>query len=171
MTHVEFNPGHERASTPDELVDLQLENLQQQLDQLRERLTSPTAFAELGDKSLLRGLVKEILRSRRRREKIFGGELFGEPAWDMLLELYGAELAQQKLSVSAACYASAVPHTTALRWVGKLEHDGWIRRMNDPFDGRRSWLLLTDQGSDRMREFLSGLAIRPVRTGPNSPLG
>ena len=43
--------------------------------------------------------------------------------------------------------------------------------MNDPFDGRRTWLLLTNDGSDKMRDFLVGLAIRPTATHPRCHSG
>jgi DNA-binding MarR family transcriptional regulator len=171
MNHVEVKPADGQVAAPQPLIEEQLEQLQLQIDRIREQLMVPAAAADLADKCLLKVLVQEILRSRRRRERFFGDELFGEPAWDILLELFSAELAQKKLSVSDACYASAVPHTTALRWVGKLEHDGWIKRTDDPLDGRRSWLLLTDQCSDKMRRFLSNLAIRPIETVLNAPGG
>jgi DNA-binding MarR family transcriptional regulator len=170
MNHVEINPACGRVPAAQQLIEEQLEHIQLQVDRIREQLMSPAASAVSAGNFLLKVLVQEILRSRRQRETIFGDELFGEPAWDILLELFSAELAQRKLSVSGACYASAVPHTTALRWVGKLEHDGWIERINDPYDGRRSWLSLTNQGSDKMRWFLSNLAIRPIGSGPTFPV-
>lgn len=169
MSHLEINAGREWNSAPDQLVDAQLEALQQQIDLLRERLVSAPARPSSADKSILKALVAEILRSRRRREKIFGADLFGEPAWDILLELYAAELTHQNLSVSDACYASAVPHTTALRWIAKLENDGWVTRVYDPCDGRRCWLMLSDQGSDKMRRFVTDLAIRPTENRLPSP--
>src|SRR6185503_13969819 len=138
----------------------QLANIQQQLDQLRDKLVANCTSDTVVSDAVLCRLAKEIVRSRRQREKIFGADLFGEPAWDILLELYAAGLGQQKLSVSGACYASAVPHTTGLRWVLKLEKDGWIRRVNDPFDGRRSWVELTEEALAAMRKHLIQLALR-----------
>jgi DNA-binding MarR family transcriptional regulator len=161
MRHVEINPVCE-SSAPQQLIAEQLEHLQLQIDTLREQLTCPAAPADGADKFVLKFLVQEILRSRRRRENLFGCDLFGEPAWDILLELFLAELVQRNVSVSDACYASAVPHTTALRWVGKLEQDGWVKRISDPHDGRRSWLQLTDQSSDKMRRLLNSLTVRPM---------
>jgi hypothetical protein len=38
-------------------------------------------------------LVRSISRFRSKRRALFRAELFGEPAWDMLLELYHAHLA------------------------------------------------------------------------------
>lgn len=141
----------------------ELEVLQDQLDRLRSRFARQQSSAPATFNSeVLAQLVKEIVRSRRQRDKLFGSELFGEPAWDILLELFVAEQSRRKLSVTSACLASAVPPTTAIRWVEKLEKDGWVRRENDPRDRRRSWILLTPKGSNAMRDYLEGLTVRPA---------
>src|SRR5438067_13561168 len=103
MDHVEINPACGRIPAPQQLIEEQLEHIQLQIDRIRQQLMSPAASAVTAGNFLLKVLVQEILRSRRQREKIFGDELFGEPAWDILLELFSAELAQRKLSVSGAC--------------------------------------------------------------------
>lgn len=99
--------------------------------------------------------VRSILRLRRRRETLFGSDLFGEPAWDMLLELYAVELAGRQESVSGLCSVSGVPPTTALRWIKVLESDGWIARSADQFDGRRRFLSLTCKARTAMEGFFS----------------
>jgi DNA-binding MarR family transcriptional regulator len=142
-----------------------LDRLQDQLDELRVRLSpgdeEAAAVSNLDSKDELR-LIRHILRSRRRRDEMFGHELFGEPAWDLLLELYAAEITQQKISVSSACLASAVPQSTALRWIAKLEKDGWVKRKSDPLDGRRYWLFLTPQGVSAMRSYLAKIGSSPI---------
>lgn len=97
--------------------------------------------------------VRNILRLRRRREALFGSDLFGEPAWDMMLELYAAELAGRRESVSGLCSVSGVPSTTALRWIKLLENAGWIGRQADPVDGRRSFLSLRGKARTAMEGF------------------
>ena len=87
-------------------------------------------------------LPNKILHARRRRCLYFGN-LFGEPAWDMLLELYSAFLEQRRISVSSLCIASAVPATTALRHIGYLEKAGLLTRRGDPLDRRRVFVALT----------------------------
>lgn len=162
MTNVRALSEYQRGTRVTGIVEL--DNLQEQLNLLRAKLTKPQSTETNGDPTpfVTAHLVREVLRSRRRREEMFGAELFGEPAWDLLLELYAAELAQQKISISAACIASAVPATTALRWIDKLEKEGWVRRTSDPLDARRYWLHLTDRGSATMREYLQSMALRPV---------
>ena len=75
----------------------------------------------------------------------------------MLLEAYVADLTQTRLSVTALCHGAAVPATTALRWLNKLEQQGWLLRKDDPLDARRTWVELTCQGSSRMCQYLSML--------------
>lgn len=162
MNHVRITTGDAAQPKSDE-PRAQIDRLQAQLDQLRAKLVFPEPTAELSEEEIDRArLVKEILRARRRREKVFGGDLFGEPAWDILLELYAAQQAQQKLSVSSLCYVSAVPATTALRWIQRLETDGWLERTDDPLDGRRHWMELTDRASETMRKFVAQVSIRPI---------
>ena len=60
--------------------------------------------------------VQQVIRARRLRARFFDEELFADPAWDMLLDLLQAEIAQHRVPVSSLCIAAAVPATTALRW-------------------------------------------------------
>ena len=101
--------------------------------------------------------VREVLKLRRSRARYFDAELFADPAWDILLELYAAELGQQRQSVSSICIGADVPQTTALRWIALLEKKGLIRREADRFDGRRVFLMLTNTSREAMARFF-GLA-------------
>lgn len=102
--------------------------------------------------------VRQICRLRRARAKLLGSaELFGEPAWDMLLELYAVALEQRKVSVSGICFASGAPFTTALRWLEKLHESGFVERQNDELDARRIWVRLSDCGLSRMRMYFEAM--------------
>ena len=99
--------------------------------------------------------VRQIIRTRRARTSFFNADLFADPAWDLLLELYASELTHRRMSVSDACIASAVPATTALRWIGALERAGLIERRNDPFDGRRIFVELSETASSAMGRLMA----------------
>lgn len=101
--------------------------------------------------------VREILKLRRRRDKFFAAELFADPAWDILLELYAAELGQHRVTVSNLCVGAAVPATTALRWINHLENRGLIIRTADPIDGRRAYLSLSSTALADMENFFSAV--------------
>lgn len=97
--------------------------------------------------------IRAILKLRRGRDRFFGGDLFADPAWDILLELYAAELGQMRISVSSLCLGAAVPSTTALRWIGTLERSGFIERRADPLDGRRVFMSLSGKGLEAMTAY------------------
>ena len=118
--------------------------------------------ADAMDADDLGQLAREIVFSRQRRADVFGdGDLFGEPAWDIFLVLYAAQEAQHKLSVTGVCDVAKVPLATGLRWIEKLEKDGWVYRTPDPVDRRRTWLLLTERASIVMGDYLSEMRLRP----------
>src|SRR3546814_9724336 len=92
-----------------------------------------------------------MLRQRRMREQYFPADLFADPAWDMLLDLYAARLERQPVSVSSLCIAAAVPATTALRWIKTMTDAGLFLREADPNDGRRIFIALAEGAFDAMR--------------------
>ena len=105
--------------------------------------------------------VRAVIRARRLRSRFFSEELFADPAWDMLLDLLQAEIAQLRVPVSSLCIAAAVPATTALRWIKTMTEQGLFVRRADPHDGRRVFVELAPAASDAMRRYFAEV-IRPV---------
>ena len=108
--------------------------------------------------------IRKAIRSRRLREQFFAPALLEDPGWDMLLDLFAAELEDRAVSVSSLCIAAAVAPTTALRWIGKMSEAGLFQRRPDPFDRRRAFMALTDQARTGMEHYCqaasqAGLAI------------
>lgn len=141
-----------------------LNQIRQQLQQL---LNAVDQFALEGEepharRPAMESEVQGLLKLRRRRDDYFGG-LFADPAWDILLELFAAELSQERISVSSLCAGAAVPSTTALRWIAQLERSGLACRQQDPKDARRYYVSLTADGRQRMesyfRSFPNGISI------------
>ena len=99
--------------------------------------------------------LRSIIKARRARERMLDPELFADPAWDILLEAYLAQKTQVRLSVTSLCHSTAVPPTTALRWVTKLEQRGWLKRKGDPLDRRRFWMELTDAGAAKLSRYFT----------------
>lgn len=117
-----------------------------------------------GDHPLWVELAREHYQSRRRRDKIFGSEgLFGEPGWDILLDLFIAAKEGRRISVMSACIGAAVPSTTALRWISALEREGLLLRQDDPNDARRTYVDLSPRGYMAMVEYFIGTA-KTIRT-------
>ncbi|HYC94604.1 MAG TPA: MarR family winged helix-turn-helix transcriptional regulator [Sphingomicrobium sp.] len=133
-----------------------------QADKLREKLSSALDVidqlagappARAPHQQVSQQEVRAILKMRRNRAKFFKSDLFADPAWDILLELFAAELGQQRVSVTSACLGAAVPATTALRWIGQLESQGLLGRRQDPMDARRQFLMLSQKGLDAMNAY------------------
>lgn len=110
---------------------------------------------EREDRHLLASAAAELYRMRRARDRILGSDLGGEPGWDMLLALYAEE--PSKLPVSSVCYASSVPPTTAMRWIGVLEEQGLVQRVTHHRDNNLILLSLTDKGRALMETSLRAM--------------
>lgn len=99
--------------------------------------------------------VRATIRARRLREQFLSPELFADPAWDMLLDLYAARLERRRVSVSSLCIAAAVPPTTALRWIGTMHDAELFGREPDPSDKRRAHITLTERAASAMRSYFA----------------
>ncbi|PKP67221.1 MAG: transcriptional regulator [Alphaproteobacteria bacterium HGW-Alphaproteobacteria-9] len=103
-------------------------------------------------------LARKTYSLRRKRAVIFGNpELFGEPAWDILLDLFIAQAENKPVSVSSACIGSAAAATTGLRWLGVLADEGLIVRENDSGDNRRVLVRLSNTGVKAMERFFDAV--------------
>ena len=116
----------------------------------------PTPVAANIDAPQVSGeVVRQVIRARRLRSRFFDDELFADPAWDMLLDLLQAEIAQLRVPVSSLCIAAAVPATTALRWLKTMTDQGIFLRRADPHDGRRIFVELSPPASGAMRRYFA----------------
>lgn len=101
--------------------------------------------------------ARETIRRRRKREEYFPPDLFADPCWDIMLDLYAAHYECETVSVSSLCIAAAVPQTTALRWIAALTNEGWLVRWADPADRRRAYIKLSDKTRKRMDAYFDDL--------------
>lgn len=106
-------------------------------------------------------VVRSVIRARRLRARYFAEDLFADPAWDMLLDLLQAEIAQLRVPVSSLCIAAAVPATTALRWLKTMTAQGLFVRRADPHDGRRVFVELAPETSKALRRYFADVG-KPV---------
>ncbi|OYW46226.1 MAG: MarR family transcriptional regulator [Novosphingobium sp. 12-63-9] len=102
-------------------------------------------------------LVRKIIRQRQLRARFFEGDLFADPAWDMLLDLTAARVEHVRVSVTSLCIASGVPPTTALRWIGQMTDAGLLQRVDDETDRRRAFITLTEKAADAMGRYFAEL--------------
>lgn len=116
---------------------------------------------EVGSPDLLRKeraqFTRERIRERRFRDRIFSPDLFSDPAWDMLLDLYAAHYENQQVSVSSLCIAASVPSTTALRWIRTMSDAGFLERTRDATDGRRIFIHLSENARQKLDQYFDAL--------------
>ncbi|MEO5586361.1 MAG: hypothetical protein ABIQ81_01565 [Novosphingobium sp.] len=103
-------------------------------------------------------MAKWLYWSRGLRPATLPSDMFGEPAWDLLLDIYIRENSGSRSSVTSACIGSRVPHTTALRHITALAKAGWLRRFPDEADKRRYWLALTATALKKLDQHFDALA-------------
>ena len=104
--------------------------------------------------------AEAVLTERRLRRDYLPGELFHEPAWDMLLALFVARDDRQPMNIKALVSMSDAPVTTSQRWIEHLHKLKLIDRVIDPADRRRVEISLSHAGDQAMRAYLRGLLRR-----------
>jgi DNA-binding MarR family transcriptional regulator len=109
---------------------------------LRKRLRRPLRLTE--------DHILSLVFARRARGAVFGGGLFSDPAWDILLELYAARLGGRRMSLQDLALAIETPASTTRRWVSVLEHRALIRTLVQTDEPSCIWISLTDEGASRM---------------------
>lgn len=100
-----------------------------------------------------REALRELKSIRRDRSTYFPDELFSDPCWEMLLDLYDARLGAEEVTVTSLGAASGVPLTTALRRMEALQKHGLIDRVEDSDDKRRTIMKLTEHGLRAVENF------------------
>ena len=102
-------------------------------------------------------MVRQVIANRQARARFFDAELFGDPAWDMLLDLTAARGEGAQVSVTSLCIAAGVPATTALRWLTQMVESGLFVRVPDPADKRRAFIALSDRSLTAMAGYFASL--------------
>lgn len=108
-----------------------------------------------------RGLVdtaRRLIQEFELRHSFFDKNLFSDPAWLILLDLFVHNTVGRPVSVSSLYLAAKTPPTTALRWINALVDRGMIERLDDPTDRRRVHLKLSPAAYENMTAYLAGIA-------------
>jgi len=126
-----------------------------QLPQGGLHLPGPSATAAELSTPALADFIRDLLKKETKRRGIGGGDLFGDPAWEMLLDLLLAKIEGHTVSVSSACIASGAPMSTALRLVRRLVGEGVLCKLPDETDRRRHFLIINPKFEQPLLEYLS----------------
>lgn len=125
---------------------------------------SKTPFEQLesllANKNMLRPVeltedhVLSILTALRARDAIFGANLFSDPAWDLLLELYAAKLGGRRMTLQDVALAIDIPESTTARWATVLKERQLVMTDIEYDDPHRHWMVLTPEGASRMKRLV-----------------
>lgn len=110
-----------------------------------------------------RAALRDVKAMRRTRSSLFPTELFSDPCWEMLLDLYDAQLAGAEVTVTSLGAASGVPLTTALRRMDELQRHNLIVRGEDAGDKRRTIIRLSESGLLAVDTFFDSVQSRAKR--------
>jgi len=144
------------VDVPIRLTAAELARLSATSSKMSTKSDEPHPFSALDSKvAAARSRALEILDVRKRRETVFGDDLFGEPAWDLMLDLFVQHVERQKTSSTSAAIAARVPPTTALRYLNSLVRKGLVMRHVSDHDLRVQYVALSDYGYREMLALLS----------------
>lgn len=109
--------------------------------------------------------ARQIMERRRLREKGFRPTFFGEPAWEMLLELYIRESSGASTTVEQLQAGSGSPASTVERWLQLLERDGLVNRRSHPVDHGTEFVELADPARESLETYFKAIGRLSDRVG------
>lgn len=132
-----------------------------QIDDIKSLLARAlTSLDEVGEQpSLAFGALRDMeIALRRIRNSYFPANYFSDAAWDILLDIDYAERHGLSYSVTDLGVDAGIPLTTTLRYLNKLERDGFVERRADRNDKRRAIVVLTGNGRQALDQVFATLA-------------
>lgn len=99
--------------------------------------------------------VEAILLLHRSRAAVFRSHLFSDPAWDLLLQLYAAELDHRDCSLSELIEAVAMPKSVVARWITALVDAGLVVSNGNPQKADCLSISITPDAAARMERLIA----------------
>jgi Winged helix DNA-binding domain len=165
-------PASENIDPSDAVVGA-IDSVYRAIAQMQDVLRYPELPKRIGTSIEVRRrrAVQTIMQVRDVRDQGLGGDLFSDPAWNILLDAYASSLDGSQVSVSDACIAARAPYTTGLRWLRILEQRGLIVRENDQTDKRRVYVSLTDHARERVQALVDQMISNIAPASPSRSTG
>lgn len=99
-------------------------------------------------------MARNDLNARQRKKKIFSeSEIFGEPAFEILLHTYVADAERRTLAATELCSSASVPISIGTRYISILEQQGLLSRHPSMTDFRTTIVSITHLGIAKINEF------------------
>ena len=122
---------------------------------LRDSVGQTEVRTEAARQLALARAQRAVRRRMLRRQLVGRSELFGEPAWEMLLILFIHDCEGRRISASALGYASGLPRSSAMRLVQRLCDEGLAIKRDDLTDRRRHFVELAQDLSWKLFAYFS----------------
>jgi hypothetical protein len=117
------------------------------VSRIAEGLVKASSEASASDE-----FVRDAIFARRLRYHFFPENLFGEPAWDMLLALLYAQNEGRQVTVSNLCEAITI------RWLNGLVAEGMVVRRRDPQDSTSELIELDPSTDTAFRQYFDEIS-------------
>lgn len=111
-------------------------------------------------------IAAAALRFRRYRSHVFSAEMFGEPAWDLLLELFVADANGIRLTGRNVAEHNSLSPSVVSRWLKYLDAEGLI--VGDGSGDLDDELTLSGAGMEKMETALNELRFIKDQFSPQS---
>lgn len=116
-------------------------------------LDAPADYQE--ERARARAWADRLYAERRRRDGLFPDNIFGEPAWDLMLAMFLAREKGQPMILCRAYKAAGVSDTTGRRLLDRMEEEGLITRRRAPRSRKMRIVELTDMAAERLIDYLA----------------
>lgn len=126
-----------------------------QTSSLDHRISAPDLADAAEARARARAWAERLYAERRRRDALFPPDLFGEPAWDLLLAMFTARERGQAMILCRAYKAAGVTDTTGRRLLDRMESEGLITRRRAPRSRKMRIVELTDRSVALLVDFLA----------------
>jgi len=127
-------------------------------------------LSEEGRHDLILGLALAARAARRLRAEIFPGAPLGNPAWDIMLDLFIQDMNGYRTSLDHLAINGDLPAAAVYEAVELVAGLGLLERTPDRFDNRVVWLSLSVSGRQGMFDLLEKSAelVRPMPRADNA---
>lgn len=106
----------------------------------------------------LEAAIHALTDRRSRSDHFANPNFFGEPAWDILLDLYIHQVRNEAVTVRSTIIGSGASSQTAIRWLNILEAEDLVKSEQDPGDANRVLLRLTAEGYEGLTRYFETVA-------------
>lgn len=100
--------------------------------------------------------ARATMRRRILRHQLLGApDLFGEPAWDMILDLFIRQAMGEPVPTSSLGVVADMPNSSAMKLIQRLCDSGLLVRVPDENDGRRNFVEISPEVAHRLRAYFA----------------